>query len=1066
MDLTLLFAAAVLWAPLPPTEPSQGLVVEEAQAAFAADHGGVKPGDVLLGWHRAAAPPAIPEPASGAFSRPSDVLAVEQEEAQRAEFRITVLRAGERIELVLPPGLWRLKVRPPLPAAELETYERGRALVAGADPAAGFAVWNEQARAFRGSGEHLQASWLLYTLARAAVQKRLWPAADAAFVEARDAARAAGDRVAAGFALTFQGRSQETRGQLEAADACHREALEEYRASGGSALLEAWGLSQTARVAFDRGNLDLAESINREALAAAERLAPGSTQVAGSRVSLGLIAARRGDLAAAEEHNRAALLLLEALPPGPTDLALVLNNLGSVLYARGDLSGSEDLLLRSNALNESSRAGSTTHARGLTNLGTIAGVRGDLDLAEQYHTRALAIQEKLTPGSQHVALMLRNLGDVAARRGDLAAANDLYVRSLEMYERWTPDAFEVSLNLLNLADVAERRGKLEEAELHARRALAVVEKRGLKGLELATSLNTLGRLARARGDHASAQEYFERALAIGAAIAPGSRIEAETLHALAGLAAAEDLREEALAWHLRSLDALEKQRSRVGGSDEARSRFGAAYAPYYQQTIDLLVADGRGEEAFHVLERFRARSFLALLAERELVFSGDVPPELDRERRRVNVEYDRALAALQGGTSGDLEIRRLALVEARRAQGETRSRIRAASARLTALEYPEPLDLQAVRQVLDPGTLLLSYVIGDARSYLFAVGPGPDDFRVAPLDTDRKRLREMAGAFRDLLQQESPLRRGALRLSSRRLSALLIAPVAPAIARADRIVVVPDGPLHLLPFGALADPLSAGAERYLVEARPLHVASSATVFAEIKKGRRAAGAGELVAFGDPDYTGGRAAGREPAQALGAATLRGLQLQPLPAARREMRDLAGLFPNARVYVGGAATEEEAKAALPHGSRIHFACHGLAQEDSPLDSALALSLPSGSRPGRDNGLLQAWEIFEQVRIDADLVTLSACGTALGREMSGEGILGLTRAFQYAGARSVLASLWAVNDASTADLMRRFYSHLKRGRTKDAALRAAQIEMLRRPASSHPYRWAAFQLAGDWR
>src|SRR4029434_7288742 len=120
-----------------------------------------------------------------------------------------------------------------------------------------------------------------------------------------------------------------------------------------------------------------------------------------------------------------------------------------------------------------------------------------------------------------------------------------------------------------------------------------------------------------------------------------------------------------------------------------------------------------------------------------------------------------------------------------------------------------------------------------------------------------------------------------------------------------------------------------------------------------------------------------------------------------------------------------------------SLVHFACHALADAASPLDSSLVLSLPADWKPGQPNGLLQAWEVFEQVRLDADLVTLSACGTALGEEMSGEGILGLTRAFQYAGARSVLASLWSVQDAATADLMTRFYRHLRHGGSKDEAL-----------------------------
>src|SRR4030095_6075081 len=104
--------------------------------------------------------------------------------------------------------------------------------------------------------------------------------------------------------------------------------------------------------------------------------------------------------------------------------------------------------------------------------------------------------------------------------------------------------------------------------------------------------------------------------------------------------------------------------------------------------------------------------------------------------------------------------------------------------------------------------------------------------------------------------------------------------------------------------------------------------------------------------------------------------------------------------------------------------------------------------------DNGILQAWEIFESVRLDADLVTLSSCDSALGQEMGGEGLLGLTRAFQYAGARSVLASLWSVSDVSTAELMKRFYGHLRPRRTNDEARRAAQAELIRSRRFGHPY------------
>lgn len=127
---------------------------------------------------------------------------------------------------------------------------------------------------------------------------------------------------------------------------------------------------------------------------------------------------------------------------------------------------------------------------------------------------------------------------------------------------------------------------------------------------------------------------------------------------------------------------------------------------------------------------------------------------------------------------------------------------------------------------------------------------------------------------------------------------------------------------------------------------------------------------------------------------------------------------------------------------------------------------LSIDGEAKSRKENGLLQAWEIFEQVRLDADLVTLSGCNTGLGQELSGEGLIGLTRAFQYAGARSVLASLWSVDDFRTMQLMEKFYAGLKAGNSKDKALRQAQVSMIHTKSASSPFYWAAFSLSGDWR
>ncbi len=287
------------------------------------------------------------------------------------------------------------------------------------------------------------------------------------------------------------------------------------------------------------------------------------------------------------------------------------------------------------------------------------------------------------------------------------------------------------------------------------------------------------------------------------------------------------------------------------------------------------------------------------------------------------------------------------------------------------------------------------------------------------------------------------------------------------LAPSKRVLIIPDGPLFGLPFGALM----RNEKEYLIEWKPLHTAISATVYAELRKSRKEADsvAVQLVAFGDPLYPTVDTAKPEGISDVNvrAAVTRGFGFERLPFSRDEVESIASLFPGrSQKYLGALATEERAKSVGKNVRYIHFATHGLLDERFPLNSSLVLTIPTTRTEGQENGLLQAWEIIDQMRLDADLVTLSACNTALGKEMTGEGLIGLTRAFHYAGARSVLASLWNVNDWRTAELMKTLYGELKRGRSKDEALRAAQLQMLHSRSSSNPFYWAAFTLSGDWK
>jgi CHAT domain-containing protein len=219
-----------------------------------------------------------------------------------------------------------------------------------------------------------------------------------------------------------------------------------------------------------------------------------------------------------------------------------------------------------------------------------------------------------------------------------------------------------------------------------------------------------------------------------------------------------------------------------------------------------------------------------------------------------------------------------------------------------------------------------------------------------------------------------------------------------------------------------------------------------------------------VAFGDPLYFQPRIKKGQPAPDPSAKEVLGEGVARLPATRKEVEGIARLFPDHQVVLGGDVTEEKVKEAVPGASLVHFAVHGLVNERSPLGSALVLSPSKKPGQGGRNGLLQAWKVMESLPLDADLVTLSACNTALGRQVSGEGLIGLTRAFQYAGARSVVATLWGISDRSTAGFMTEFYGALRAGQSKDEALRTAQLAQIR-SSKPQPFYWAAFQLFGDW-
>lgn len=888
------------------------------------------------------------------------------------------------------------------------------------------------------------------------------------------------------------------KGKLEKAEDYQKRALSIREKIAPDSLDVAMSLNNLGVFAQRRGDLTLAEDYHNRSLAIKEKLAPGSIDVAYSLTNLGTIAQKRGDLRTAQMFHKQALAIREKIAPGSLEMTASLNNLGVIAGDRGYLEVAESYHRQALAIREKLAPDSFLLASSLTNLGVVARLQGNLETAESCQKRSLAILEKLIPGSFHVAGLLSNLGSVAQDKGDLEAAEAYYQRSLAIREKLVPGSFDLAASLNNLGVIAHKRGDLEKAKDYHEQALAIREKLAPESLEVATSLNNLGRVAKDRRELDRAESHLLDALVIWKKCIPGNINEANTLHELGLLYHKKNKLKKAKDYFHRSLESLEIQISRLGGSQEIKAGFRAKYGHYYQDYIELLIKMKKHEEAFHTLEESRAQLFLAMLAERDLVFTADIPKELEKERKRTAWEYDQVQEKLRqlNPEKDQDKIERLLtrLRELRNDQASIAEKIRKTSPRFSSLQYPQPLDLPGVQSVLDPGTVMLSYSLGDEKNYLFVV-TAESGFWIHVLSIEEANLRDEVETFRRLIQkgkagfpiQESLVTKG------KRLYAILIQPASQVIEKSEKVLIIPDGPLHALPFGALVrnyeteelvSKTSGRSWQYLIEWKPLHIVVSATVYGELKKRRKAYEAKKegkiLMGFGDPEYPSLEVARREDLKdaVVRSVVRRGYDFRSLPATRQEVSTIAGIYgEQVDIYLGDEATEQRAKAAGKELRYIHFACHGFLNERFPLNSGLALTIPPKPKEGEDNGILQAWEIFERMRVDADLITLSACETGLGKEMGGEGLIGLTRAFQYAGARSVLASLWEVADITTAELMKQFYGYLKKGLSKDEALRKAQMDMIRKSIeiksqkgktremdASHPFFWAAFQLFGD--
>ncbi|MEQ9104336.1 MAG: CHAT domain-containing tetratricopeptide repeat protein [Rhodothermales bacterium] len=532
-------------------------------------------------------------------------------------------------------------------------------------------------------------------------------------------------------------------------------------------------------------------------------------------------------------------------------------------------------------------------------------------------------------------------------------------------------------------------------------------------------------------------------------------LEIGALFGLGDVAEQSGQADQAYAWYEQGFGAMESTRGLLRASEDkagwlAQSRY------LFEDVVDFLTqeaihtGDSRWTEAaFNVSEMARARAFSDQLAESIARIDVGVDAELlsDQQILTDNLVYlrqellDAPDAAARAALKAQIREQEQEFDRVERA-------LREQNPAYADLRYPDPIDLAGLQGTLRPGQVVLAYAVGDSSSTLWAISPDQADIHLLPVRSD---LSTRIDVLRFALQDPARVSPAQYAETAGQLHDILIGPASDLVAAASHVTIIADDALHYVPFDALVvEPGTSWAtHRYLVNDAAVSYVQSASVLQQLSGRVARAPSKQLLAIGNPDFGGTNT----------FAALRGASLAPLPFTGDEVRAISGVFDvgSVDVLTGDDATEAAVRERVAGDSYrfVHFATHGLIDDDRPDFSALALTRGAS----RGEGLLQASEIFN-LRIPSDVVVLSACETGLGQLIQGEGMVGLTRAFMYAGAASVVASLWSVADATTAELMTHLYAGMiTDGEPVADALRASKRTMLADETTAHPFYWAPF-------
>jgi CHAT domain-containing protein/tetratricopeptide (TPR) repeat protein len=717
--------------------------------------------------------------------------------------------------------------------------------------------------------------------------------------------------------------------------------------------------------------------------------------------------------------------------------------------------------------------------RTLNGIGAVYGELGDDLKALEYFNQALPIL-RVVEDRAGQASALYSIGSVYADLGEKSKALEYYNQALSLKRAMGNRAGEASA-LTSIGVVYQSLREKSKALEYYNQALPLQQAVGDRKGEALTLFYIGNVYANFLGDEPKALKYYNQALSLRRAM--GDRAgEATSLFGVAHVYGTKGKLPEALQNINASIEIIESLRSELK-TDALKTSYFALVQDRYQLKTDILMqlhqqqpTKGYDVAALETVDNSRARVLRELLIQANANINKDVSPDLRQQEQNLNKNLDakeKQLVQLagQGDNSNQLSTLRAEIAALYAQRDDLKNTIRASNPAYANLQYPKPTTLKEIQKQLEPDTLMLQYSLGKHYSYLWVIGNNTLNTYILPKRSD---IEKTATSFRS----EVTGARLAAPPSASTLTQQILAPAANDLGT-KRLVIIPDGILHTIPFAALNTPNSTTYTPLITQHEVTNLPSASTIsILRSTVSNKPRGAKTIAILADPIFRKDdeRLTGKSPQtdgnldlseQLARKRTGRDLNLKRLPFTATEAKGILALVPQeserTAAYGFDASYDWVTSPKISQYRYIHLATHGLFDNDKPALSSIILS--SFDAQGHDRkAYLRFPELFN-LNLPAELVVLSACETGLGNDVPGEGLVGMTRGLMYAGALRISVSLWSVDDQATSDLMQQFYTNLWNSKQSHAeSLRAAQLAQWKQGKA--PYFWAAFTLQGEWR